>query len=394
MDPSGSKLHSYSYSQRDQETLKDDTPFPTSPNNSLRKEFSTKKTATSARRLYVNSYSRHALNTRVVSPVTSRATNAHAASKGLSDKAISRLTADDLSANGQLDRESRPRLRGGPTRKPKTNKATMPMASVGPSRPAVSYRGNAQSSKNYTIRPIIPAARRELLDVAKAMHREEFAPRVKKLFDPDREAALQAIETGLYIGWRCPDYKWDCIRVGNKSKCFCGHLLNEHQEYSGNMYQVKCLVSKCPCKTFSFMPSRPEDIGEWWLQTRPGFDVSSWRAKCRCKHTHEEHGPNNPRRCKIKSCPCFEFESNFLCASCDKHWENHETVFETADQRSKAGIPYGEEYLPFHELPDLRNIVLTGKNNNQAHEALTSGPYAIPRSKPTDLARQLQGERM
>ncbi|KAH0617281.1 hypothetical protein JD844_015316 [Phrynosoma platyrhinos] len=39
--------------------------------------------------------------------------------------------------------------------------------------------------------------------------------------------------TGLYIGWRCPEYLWDCFRVGDESKCFCGHLLRQHQVYVG-----------------------------------------------------------------------------------------------------------------------------------------------------------------
>lgn len=38
---------------------------------------------------------------------------------------------------------------------------------------------------------------------------------------------------GLYIGWRCPHYLWDCFRIGDESKCFCGHLLKEHQIISG-----------------------------------------------------------------------------------------------------------------------------------------------------------------
>lgn len=38
---------------------------------------------------------------------------------------------------------------------------------------------------------------------------------------------------GLYIGWRCPHYLWDCFRIGDESRCFCGHLLKEHQIISG-----------------------------------------------------------------------------------------------------------------------------------------------------------------
>ena len=37
---------------------------------------------------------------------------------------------------------------------------------------------------------------------------------------------------GVYIGWRCPEFTWDCQRVSNMSKCFCGHLLGEHAQYN------------------------------------------------------------------------------------------------------------------------------------------------------------------
>lgn len=50
----------------------------------------------------------------------------------------------------------------------------------------------------YTCRPIIPAQKAELIDVARAMNREEFGPRVKKLFDPETVAATEAIKSGMY----------------------------------------------------------------------------------------------------------------------------------------------------------------------------------------------------
>eukprot|EP00794_Sanderia_malayensis_P009427 gene9427-10414_t len=245
------------------------------------------------------------------------------------------------------------------------------------------------SQRSYTVKPIIPAKTAELLDVARAMHRDQFAGRVKKLFDPEREAAFQAIESGIYIGWRCLGNDYDCIRVSTNSKCFCGHLQAEHDSFVETRKQaLKCKL--CACKQFAFIPSRPAEIGEWWLQKRPGFDVRSWRAKCRCKHTHEEHDPNGRRKCR--SCSCFAFDSNFLCAACDKHWEEHDTCFDDVTSRRMKNLSYGEEYLPFHELPQLRNIVLTGNEDDDSpYNALVSGSYAIPRQRPTDLALKLQG---
>lgn len=54
---------------------------------------------------------------------------------------------------------------------------------------------------------------------------------------------------------------------------------------------------------------RPEEVGEWWLPRRKGFNVHTWRAKCRCGHGHDEHDPGT-RRCR---CGCPVFTSNFAC---------------------------------------------------------------------------------
>ena len=41
-------------------------------------------------------------------------------------------------------------------------------------------------------------------------------------------------------------------------------------------------------------------------------------------------------------CGCGAFDSNFLCAACDKHWEQHETVFESEADRIDKGLPVGK----------------------------------------------------
>ncbi|XP_007895356.1 protein FAM221B isoform X3 [Callorhinchus milii] len=192
--------------------------------------------------------------------------------------------------------------------------------------------------KGYTVKPIIPADKAELISVAKAMHQDQFGARVKELFDPEREAALDAIRSGIYIGWRSPEYKWDCIRVGIKSKCFCGHLLAEHERFSAQSVRVPCAVNFCQCKAFAFVPARPEDVGEFWLRKRPNFDPRTWRAKCRCKHSHEEHDPSGSHHCTIS----------------------------------------GEAYLPFAEMTNLRNAVLTGNEEDESEFInITEGPGAF-----------------
>ncbi|NP_780726.1 protein FAM221B [Mus musculus] len=190
-----------------------------------------------------------------------------------------------------------------------------------------------------TSRPVVPAKRAELVEMAKAVHREQFDDQVNNLFQWEKDSTLKAIQTGIYIGWRCPHYLWDCFRIGDESKCFCGHLLREHQIISD--LSVPCSVSQCRCLMFCFIPSRPEEVGEFWLKKRATFDPKAWRAQCRCKHTHEEHAATGAHPCRHRGCFCPSFESNFLCVACDRRWEEHETFFETGDTRRKGKRPYG-----------------------------------------------------
>ncbi|ETE59043.1 hypothetical protein L345_15227, partial [Ophiophagus hannah] len=165
----------------------------------------------------------------------------------------------------------------------------------------------------------------------------------------------------LYIGWRCPEYLWDCFRVGDESKCFCGHLLKLHQVY---------------------------EVGEFWLRRRTGFDVAAWRAKCQCTHTHEEHTPIGARACCVRGCSCMAFTSSFLCAACDRCWEEHETFFESEETRRRGGRPYGEAYLPFAEL---RGAVLTGRSEDPSSSWAPQGQacQALPTSSSSSSSRAL-----
>ena len=88
---------------------------------------------------------------------------------------------------------------------------------------------------------------------------------------------------------------------------------------------------KCDCKAFQFIPRRPEEVGQWWLPRRKGFNINTWKPSCVCKHTHAEHKANRPNKCT--KCPCFQFESDFACIGCDKKFEDHETLYETEAER-------------------------------------------------------------
>ncbi|XP_058528175.1 protein FAM221B isoform X4 [Ochotona princeps] len=114
---------------------------------------------------------------------------------------------------------------------------------------------------------------------------------------------------------------------------------------------VPCRVSQCRCLMFCFIPSRPEEVGEFWLKRRATFDPKAWRAHCRCKHSHEDHAAMGPHPCRHHGCCCSCFESNFLCAACDRRWEEHETFFETEETRRRRGRPHGSHAVSSWHRP-------------------------------------------
>jgi len=67
--------------------------------------------------------------------------------------------------------------------------------------------------------------------------------------------------------------------------------------FPGQTIRVPCHQPGCGCKAFAWVPSRPEDVGEYWLPKRRDFDPVTWRMKCRCKHTHEDHDVGGQHRC-------------------------------------------------------------------------------------------------
>jgi len=46
----------------------------------------------------------------------------------------------------------------------------------------------------------------------------------------------------------------------------------------------------------------------------------------------------------VAECGCGLFNSYSACAACDRHWEEHETFFETEHERKEKGLPFGMHY--------------------------------------------------
>ena len=177
----------------------------------------------------------------------------------------------------------------------------------------------------------------------------------RKMINEEMSAAQLAIRRGVYVTWRSKRKNQDCARVGHKSRCFCGHSYADHKI---NSIMSPCL--KCKCKAFEYIPKRPEEVGDWWLVRRRGFNVHSWRAKCRCGCPHDVHDPIS-KACR--SCSCMQFVSNFLCIGCDGKYEEHETVSENTEERRQEGRTVGAAFKPLSGHRDIQRAVFGSSSN-------------------------------
>ena len=211
--------------------------------------------------------------------------------------------------------------------------------------------------------------------IRNAVNRFGVAPGAQAMLNLEKEAAIFSIENGIYITWRLPSSEEDCTRVGPGAKCFCGHVFETH-----NMSKRTNPCTQCKCSSFKFIPQRPEEVGEWWLPRRKEFDIRTYRVKCRCNHSHEEHDPVSIS-CRL--CSCFSFNSNFLCLVCDKHWEEHETIYENENERKRQGRNWGQEYMPLEREKDLQEAVFKPQPGTfvrkNPHKPKSIGPVARKR---------------
>jgi len=193
------------------------------------------------------------------------------------------------------------------------------------------------------------------------------APGAAKMLDGELQAAKEALESGRYVVWRNSTSGQDfCARVGSGSRCFCGHHYSSHKYIKPNSPSSVCV--DCDCKAFAFVPKRPEEVGDYWLPRRRGFNVHNWRAECRCKHGHDSHATKPPHRCK--SCGCSSYQSKWCCLVCDGTWADHETLWETKDERARDGRPVGDAFLPLSHDVDLSELVFAKPRGKKPREPI------------------------
>merc|ERR1719266_387817 len=116
-----------------------------------------------------------------------------------------------------------------------------------------------------------------------------------------------------------------------------------------------CQEENCNCENYVFMYRRPEEIGQYFLTRRKGFDINEWRPLCSCKHPHAVH---DPVKTKCKECACRKFIGNFACLSCDGKWEEHLVLYEDEELRKELKKPVGEAFYPLSDVPDIQQQFL------------------------------------
>jgi hypothetical protein len=122
----------------------------------------------------------------------------------------------------------------------------------------------------------------------------------------------------IYTSWR--NIKGtDCKIVGPSTKCFCDHRYKEHNHLNPVDKRVHCKVKGCPCPNYYYIPVH-----------------ASQDFKCLCKHSYTEHDPIT-KKCLKGKCGCGgKFASTWSC-SCNYKFGDHQTVFETRDERIRMG---------------------------------------------------------
>ena len=68
-----------------------------------------------------------------------------------------------------------------------------------------------------------------------------------------KEALQNQIENKILIEWKNNIGKL-CQSIGPSKKCFCNHLLKEHDHLSGKNSSFKCKFIGCNCPLFEYIP--------------------------------------------------------------------------------------------------------------------------------------------
>jgi hypothetical protein len=195
----------------------------------------------------------------------------------------------------------------------------------------------------------VPRSRKDVEDAA-----VEFGPTpaAKALLLAQAAAAREAIARSIYVTWRPDDdERKECSRIGSDSGCLCGHAMNRHAAITPHTLRPPACLSCKRCPGFRFAPSRPEEVGQWWMPRRKDFNLASWQSRLRA-------APND-----------------YACIGCDRRVSEHSIHIETAAVRIALGLPTGAAFIPFDDSPVLQGLVL-GESGGGRTGAGTAAPRA------------------
>jgi len=176
----------------------------------------------------------------------------------------------------------------------------------------------------------------------------------KKMMTWEFKHAKEAQEKGLYVTWYNIDKEYECTRIGKFSRCFCNHLYGKHKLKTlknGRVGKNPCTEEGCLCSNYIYMYRRPEEIGQYYMTRRKGFDINEWRPLCKCRHPHAMHSADKQ---KCKNCACRKFISDFMCLGCESKWEAHEVRYESEDDRKADNKTVGEAFFPLSDVPEIQ----------------------------------------
>lgn len=72
----------------------------------------------------------------------------------------------------------------------------------------------------------------------------------------------------------------------------------------------------------------------------------------------------DPKTLSCTTCRCFSYDSAWKCTGCNQKWQNHETVFETEEERRAARLPVGRDFEPLADKPEFAEIVFGQESTN------------------------------
>jgi len=115
-----------------------------------------------------------------------------------------------------------------------------------------------------------------------------------------------------------------------------------------------------------YIPTFPEETGEYWIPYQKNFSYKTFKVKCKCKHPFDDHSVDKGLGCK--KCGCYTFESSFCCAVCDKFWQDHECIWELEHERVMGHRPSGQDFIPFAEAPEIYSAVYNNKEKERLNQ--------------------------